>query len=226
MTCTKCGATRAAGSEVCAKCGKSFAVTLPNVVVTRTSGLAIAGFVLSFFIGILGLIFSVLGYNEVKRSNGAVKGQGLAIAGIVISIITTLIMVLAAISIPAFLDYMHKSKSLEAKLNLNRLARSAKTVFIEKEAFPVSSAPLTPATPCCAQPGHRCANSPAEWDAPEWRAFDFQVDEPGRFQYSFTSTATSFDAVAVGDLSCNGSPTTYNLHISVANGFPTSTISP
>jgi Tfp pilus assembly protein PilE len=215
-----------AGSEACAKCGKSFAVALPVVVTTRTSGFAIAGFVLAFFVGILGLIFSIIGYNEVKRSNGSVKGGGLAIAGIVISILTTIIMLLAAIAIPAFMDYMHKSKSIEAKLQLNKLSRLAKTLYIEKEAFPESSAPLTPATPCCAQPGHRCANLPDDWQAPEWRAFEFQADERGRFQYSFTSTKSTFDAIAIGDLDCNGSLTTYNLHMTIANGFPTSTITP
>lgn len=54
---------------------------------TRTSGMAIAGFVLSFFCGLLGLIFSIIGLNEVKRSNGTVGGGGLATAGIVISIV-------------------------------------------------------------------------------------------------------------------------------------------
>jgi hypothetical protein len=55
---------------------------------TKTSGLAIAGFVLSFFCGILGLIFSIIGYNECKSSNGMIEGQGLALAGIIISIVS------------------------------------------------------------------------------------------------------------------------------------------
>jgi hypothetical protein len=58
---------------------------------TRTSGMAIAGFVLSFFCSILGLIFSIIGYNQVKKSNGMVTGGGLAIAGIIISILSLLI---------------------------------------------------------------------------------------------------------------------------------------
>ena len=60
-------------------------------VMPRTSGMAIAGFVLSFFCAILGLIFSIIGYNEAKKSNGMVTGEGLAIAGIVISILGMLI---------------------------------------------------------------------------------------------------------------------------------------
>ena len=60
---------------------------MPNMPVqTRTSGMAIAGFVLSFFCSLLGLIFSIMGYNECKRSDGTVTGEGLAMAGIIISI--------------------------------------------------------------------------------------------------------------------------------------------
>ena len=57
------------------------------VMQPRTSGMAIAGFVLSFFCSLLGLIFSIIGYNECKNSNGAVTGGGLALAGIIISIV-------------------------------------------------------------------------------------------------------------------------------------------
>lgn len=59
--------------------------------ITRTSGMAIAGFVLSFFCGLLGLIFSLIGYNECKASNGTVGGEGLALAGIIISLVSMLL---------------------------------------------------------------------------------------------------------------------------------------
>jgi hypothetical protein len=64
----------------------------------RTSGMAIAGFVLSFFCGILGLIFSILGYNECKRQPGVVTGEGFAIAGIIISIASFAIAILVALA--------------------------------------------------------------------------------------------------------------------------------
>jgi hypothetical protein len=56
-----------------------------------TSGMAIAGFVLSFLCALLGLIFSIIGYNQVKNSNGMKTGGGLALAGIIISIINMLL---------------------------------------------------------------------------------------------------------------------------------------
>ncbi len=52
----------------------------------QKNGLAVTGFILCFT-GLLGLIFSILGHNEVKRSNGTVGGGGLALAGIIISIL-------------------------------------------------------------------------------------------------------------------------------------------
>lgn len=48
------------------------------------NGFAIAGFVCSFFTSIIGLIFSIIGLNQIKRQDG--KGKGLAIAGIIISV--------------------------------------------------------------------------------------------------------------------------------------------
>lgn len=60
---------------------------------TRTSGMAIAGFVLSFFCSLLGLIFSCIGYSECKKSGGTVTGEGLAIAGIIISILGFLLSI-------------------------------------------------------------------------------------------------------------------------------------
>lgn len=67
----------------------------------KTNGLAVAGFVLSFFgvFAILALIFSAVGKSQINRSNGTQGGGGLATAGLVLSIITLvlgLIIIIAA----------------------------------------------------------------------------------------------------------------------------------
>jgi len=68
---------------------------VPMHMAPSTSGMAIAGFVLALLgCGLLGLIFSILGNNEVKNSNGMKTGGGLAIAGIIISIAWMLIFAL------------------------------------------------------------------------------------------------------------------------------------
>ena len=64
---------------------------VPMQMAPSTSGMAVAGFVLSFLCSILGLIFSIIGYNEVKNSNGMKTGGGLALAGIIISIVNMLL---------------------------------------------------------------------------------------------------------------------------------------
>ncbi len=106
MNCPTCGAQNLPNAAFCSQCATNLMAPpgvapggmprapmgMPGMygappVATRTSGMAIAGFILSFFCGLLGLIFSILGYNEVKRSNGTVGGGGLALAGIIISIL-------------------------------------------------------------------------------------------------------------------------------------------
>lgn len=97
MQCTACGTPYSPGAAFCARCGMNLSgvpmmppmmtAIPPNTPHPRTSGMAIAGFVLSFFGGlsILGLIFSAIGLSEISKSNGMVLGKGLAIAGICIS---------------------------------------------------------------------------------------------------------------------------------------------
>jgi len=53
----------------------------------KSNGMATAGFVLAFFIPLLGMIFSIIGLTKSKDSG---KGKGLAIAGIVISLVVGL----------------------------------------------------------------------------------------------------------------------------------------
>ncbi|TMQ10535.1 MAG: zinc-ribbon domain-containing protein [Deltaproteobacteria bacterium] len=108
MNCPTCGAQNLPNAAFCSQCSTNLmappgmppGAPMPGApmgygpmgyggppMMTRTSGMAIAGFVLSFFCGLLGLIFSIIGYNECKKSMGGVTGDGLAIAGIIISIL-------------------------------------------------------------------------------------------------------------------------------------------
>src|SRR5256885_1412873 len=105
--CPQCNLVNPASAERC-DCGFSFSDGTMGASLNarlggpthhvdatpRTSGMAVAGFVLSFFCALLGLIFAILGYNECKASNGIVKGQTLALAGILISIFNILLGIL------------------------------------------------------------------------------------------------------------------------------------
>lgn len=86
--CENCGSP--VNGRFCPSCGASISgEPNPNTESyyrpTQSNGMAIAGFVLAFLFALLGLIFSIIGLNKAKELNGS--GQGLATAGIIISII-------------------------------------------------------------------------------------------------------------------------------------------
>jgi type II secretory pathway pseudopilin PulG len=225
MTCPRCGATNAPDAVFCSSCAtnlRAAGIPAAAMVAERTSGMAIAGFVLSFFCSLLGLIFSIIGYNECKRSLGAVKGQGLALAGIIISSFVLVVGILAAVAIPAFMSYMSNSHRADARLVLHRIERAAESAYVANSQFPVAHEPLTPAVACCDQPHHVC-DEPAAWQTPGWRALDLDVG-PNHFQYSYDSDGATVDATAVGDPGCRGKPVTYRLHIAIEHGNPVSTL--
>ena len=82
--CTHCGAELFDEAVICPKCyseiGETKTASTPQ---NKWSGLAIAGFIVSFFNGIAGLIMSIIGLKRA-RSSGE-NGKKLALAGIVIS---------------------------------------------------------------------------------------------------------------------------------------------
>lgn len=129
--------------------------------------------------------------------------------------------IVAAVAIPAFMDYTKRSKKTEAELQLNKIGKNAKRVYAETSTFPVGKAPLTPATSCCAGADHHCVTTAADWKQPAWQALDFEIDEPSLYRYSYTSDGKTFTAKAVGDLDCDGVEATYELLGVSLNGNPT-----
>jgi hypothetical protein len=193
--------------------------------VYRTSSLAIAGFVCSFFCGLVGLILSIMGRNECKRSGGTVGGEGLALAGIIISslhFVAGVLGIAAAIAIPAFMDTMHKTKRSESELMLSRIEKAAVIYATTNGEFPRGAAPLTPATPCCeGGPDRKCLDV-ASWQSPAWRELDFSIDDRHRFQYSYESDGKTFTGRAIGDLDCDSSAITYEIRGVIGDsGVPT-----
>lgn len=64
--------------------------------VPRSNGFAVAGLILAFFSPLLGLIFSIIGLTKAREYN---SGKGLAIAGIVISVLSFIISIALTIAI-------------------------------------------------------------------------------------------------------------------------------
>lgn len=133
--------------------------------------------------------------------------------------------IVAAVAVPAFMDYMKKSKASEAELQLAKIKSNAKVAYLTDAAFPTASASPTPAVACCAHaPDRKCPASAAAWATSAWQALDFQIDEPHYFRYQYESTPTRFTARATGDLDCDGVEIQYVLVGEIVNGDPIFTL--
>ncbi len=76
--CTKCGKPLIDDAVICPNCGCAVETNKSD----ETNGMSIAGFVCSFFIPLLGLIFGIIGYKKSKELD---NGKGLSIAAIAVS---------------------------------------------------------------------------------------------------------------------------------------------
>ena len=141
-------------------------------------------------------------------------------------IVVAIIGILAAVAIPAFMDYMKKSKKTEAALQLNKVGKNAKTYYIERQTYVLAADPAElPVKPgaggCCGGPNNKCAAVPASFAGDSgWASIDFQIDENSLFVYDYLGAATTFSATAVGDLDCDNTEITYTLNGTAANGNP------
>ena len=79
--CTKCGQEVMEEAGVCPPCGCGGGTPKKD----ETNGMAIAGFVCSFFIPLLGWIIGGLGLKKSKETN---KGRGLSVAALIISTVS------------------------------------------------------------------------------------------------------------------------------------------
>ena len=72
-----------------------------NVVTKKKNDFAVLGLIFSLFVGLPGLIFSIIGLNRIKKTGE--DGKGMAIAGIIISIFNILVSIVALIFFVAFI---------------------------------------------------------------------------------------------------------------------------
>lgn len=140
-------------------------------------------------------------------------------------IVVAIIGILAAVAIPAFMDYMKKSKKTEASLQLNKIAKNSKVYYNTNASFVQGTAGVKPttydATKC------KALTVDSSWAADStWAALDFQVDEPNLFKYDYTGSAVaSAVAHAVGDLDCDTTAISYTLTLTAPSGNASAVIS-
>jgi type IV pilus assembly protein PilA len=124
MFCEKCGATIPDGSLFCNQCGRTVTAApgqqgpappqpTPYVGAGETSGKALASLLTGIFglilfpLAIAAIILGHMSRSEIRKSNGRLKGDGMATAGLVMGYgafaIIPFILIIAAIAIPNLL---------------------------------------------------------------------------------------------------------------------------
>ena len=102
------------------------------LVEPKTSGMAIAslvlgicGFVSCGIASIVGLILGIVGLSSIRKSAGQLKGEGLAIGGIVVSIVSLILVpmmcLVIAMLMPALASARHQAKSAVTMNNAKQL---------------------------------------------------------------------------------------------------------
>src|ERR1041384_7039388 len=75
-------------------------------------------------------------------------------------IVVAIIGILAAVAIPAFMDYTKRSKKSEAALQLNKIGKAAKRVYSEGASYVVGISGTVPGKPgsggCCGGTNNHC----------------------------------------------------------------------
>jgi prepilin-type N-terminal cleavage/methylation domain-containing protein len=140
-------------------------------------------------------------------------------------IVVAIVGILAVVAVPRFMNFISRSKKTEASLQLNMLGKNAKRIYAETSSYYVGTATATPKPVekgCCGggAPNNHCAVDAETFNTTEWRALEFQIDEPTLFYYDYTGTPTTFTAHAVGDLDCDGTEITYTLDGTAVAGNP------
>jgi prepilin-type processing-associated H-X9-DG protein len=106
------------------------------VPAARTSGLAIASLVLGILgflscgiTAIVGLILGIVAMSRVRKSNGAIGGQGLALAGTIVSAVFLVFIIPlgAALILPALAQAKQRAQAVQCMNNAKQLAVSVRT---------------------------------------------------------------------------------------------------
>jgi len=125
----------------------------PAAPAPKTSGLAIASLVLGLcglitcgVASLVGLILGIVAMSQIKKSNGALTGGGLALAGTIVSGVFLLIFPLflvASMASPAFTKARDRAQAIQCINNMHQLAVATEAYAAEHNGH------LPPATNWC-----------------------------------------------------------------------------
>ncbi|MBE0534464.1 MAG: DUF4190 domain-containing protein [Phycisphaerae bacterium] len=138
MRCPQCGSANPDDSVRCFSCGCELAPA-PAAAAAKTSGLAIAALVLGilafFTCGITALpaiICGIVALVKIAKTNGVLKGMGMAITGIVLPFVFVAVVVplLLAILMPALSRAKFEARRIVCRANLQTLS-TAMTMYAD-----------------------------------------------------------------------------------------------
>ncbi len=159
-------------------------------------------------------------------------------------IVVAIIGILAAVAIPAFIDYIKRSKSTEASIQLNNIGKNLKRAFADVSSFPTTAGAALPAAvtdgSCCggsggtaATPGttvnNKCQAVPDAFGSDAgWQELEYRLAEPSQYIYEYVPTdGQDVIAYAIGDLDCDKTLSTFTLQAKgVSQGIPQINIIP
>src|SRR5215831_14356144 len=158
---------------------------------------------------------------QVARVGGRVDTSGFTLVELMV--VVTVVGVLAAVAIPAFMKNSRKAKTAEALVNVKRLAdgamayrqedrRQAGTVVPIPPQFP--NTPSTSTVPalgvCCTPPATgKCEPDPTAWNNLDWQALHFSMDHPHYYSYRYVRNAAGAAGIATPDIGGAGTVADY-----------------
>jgi prepilin-type N-terminal cleavage/methylation domain-containing protein len=156
-------------------------------------------------------------------------GSCLGFTLVELMIVVAIIGLLASVSIPSFLKYIKRSRTAEATMNVRKIFDGVVLYYtVEKtnsagqvttRIFPDDAFSTPSAWNLCSGPGGKFDPATVSWDVPTWEAIHFSIDTPFHYSYDYdphnvgslaivptsgSNVGDWFEAIAYGDLNCNG----------------------
>ncbi|MEQ8280661.1 MAG: DUF4190 domain-containing protein [Deltaproteobacteria bacterium] len=178
----------------------------------KTSTLAIIALILAIACGPIGALVGVIALMQIRKSQGQLGGEGLAIASIVMSVVFFFIAgILAAIAIPNFVRYKMRSRQAEPRVVLTQVNAGQEMFAMINHGY-VAAAPTGGGASDERGPWNPAACADAcKADVSACTSFaclSFDMDPGGTyFRYACATVggeADDFTCAAVGDLDGDG----------------------
>ena len=167
-----------------------------------------------------------------KKMRNLLKKRGFTL--IELMIVVAILGILAAVAIPAFINYMKRAKTSEATVNVDRMYEGTVAYFEKKHVksgvSSLSSSnclPTAATKPGTVPKGIEEIGDPAAWYSVDtWKDLDFAMSDNHIYQYAFVTpdggkcaiSAGAFTAAAHGDIDGDGTTSDFLREAAIESG--------